>query len=183
MFDLESSRVFDGGELQNKSQRSEQRLVISDTVGNWLNTNPSMENIKSNEKDVQLLYEIHTNPNLGVTMRVKESLIVTDSRIVVFWDKEVKKISSYDPEGRTYTPIFRNITLIYCVVPGVYFIQGIQSKIQVGVITVSTKNKPNIKKRKDEYLSPRGSYCSKYLGYTFNFGWRSEGGNFYARER
>ena len=37
------------------------------------------------------LSESHTNPNLGVTIRGKEGLVVTDSRIVVFWEKEVKK--------------------------------------------------------------------------------------------
>ena len=42
------------------------------------------------------LSESYTNPNLGVKMREKESLVVTDYRIVVFWYKEVKKSSSYD---------------------------------------------------------------------------------------
>ena len=63
---------------------------------NWLNTDSSIANIKSYKKDMPELSESHTNPNLGVTMRGKESLVVTDSRIVVFWDKEVNKISSYD---------------------------------------------------------------------------------------
>ena len=93
----------------------------------------------------------------------------------MFWDKEVKKSSSYDSGGSNYTPIFSNITLIDCVVHGVNFIQGTQSKIQEGVITVPTKENTNIKKRGDEYISPRVSYCSKYIGYTCNFGWRSEG--------
>ena len=48
------------------------------------------------DKDIPALYEIHTNPNLGVTIKGKEILVVTDSLIVVFWDKEVKKSSSYD---------------------------------------------------------------------------------------
>ena len=41
------------------------------------------------------LSESHANPNLGVTIRGKESLVVTDSYIVMFWDNKVKKISSY----------------------------------------------------------------------------------------
>ena len=126
------------------------------------------------------LSEIHTNPNLGVKMRVKESLIVTDYRIVLFWYKEVKKISSYDSEGSKSTHIFRNKNLSGCVIHGVDFSQETQSKTHEGTITVSTKDNPNIKKR-DEYLSPRVSYFSKYLGYTCNFGWRSEGGDCYAR--
>ena len=51
---------------------------------------------KRDKKDIQEISESHTNPNLGVTMRGKEILVVTDYRIVVFWDKEVKKRSSYD---------------------------------------------------------------------------------------
>ena len=86
-----------------------------------------------------VLSESHANPNLGVTMRGKESLVVTDSQIVVFWDKEVKKISSYDSEGSKSTPIFSNITLGGCVVHGVNFSQGTQSKMQECAITVSTK--------------------------------------------
>ena len=88
---------------------------------------------------MQVLSESHTNPNMGVTMRGKGSLFVTDSRIVVFWDKEVKKISSYHSEGSNPTPIFSNRTLSDCVVCGVDFSQGTQSKIQEGAITVSTK--------------------------------------------
>ena len=65
-------------------------------MGNWLNTGSSIENIKSDEEDIPALSESHTNPNLEVKMRGKESLVVIDSGIVVFWDKEVKKISSYD---------------------------------------------------------------------------------------
>ena len=84
------------GEIQNKSQSSEKHLVSSHTVGNWLNTDSSIENIKRDEKDMPALSERHTNLNLGVKMRGKESLVVTDSHIVVFWDKEVKKSSSYD---------------------------------------------------------------------------------------
>ena len=97
------------------------------------------------EKEMQALSESHTNYNLGVKMREKESLVVTDSRIVVLWDKEVKKISSYDSEGSNYTPIFSNIILSDCVVHGVCFSQGTQSKIQEGAITVSTKENPKIK--------------------------------------
>ena len=90
------------------------------------------------------LSESHTNPNLGVTMMGKESLVVTDSRIVFFWYKEVKKSSSYDSEGRNSNPIFSNRTLSDCVVHGVDFSQGTQSKMQEGTITVSTKENPNI---------------------------------------
>ena len=111
---------------------------------NWLNTDSSIDNIKRDKKDMPALSEIHTNPNLGVTMRGKESLVVTDSRIVVFWYKEVKKSSSYDSEVRNYTPIFSNITLSDCVVHGVDFSRGTQSKIQEGAIPVSTKENPNI---------------------------------------
>ena len=60
-------------------------------MGNWLNTDSNIESIKRGEKDMQALSKIHTNPNLGVTMREKESLVVTDSCIVLFWEKEVKK--------------------------------------------------------------------------------------------
>ena len=66
------------------SQSYEQRLVISHTVGNWLNTYSSIESIKRYEKDMPALSESHTNHNPGVTMRGKESLVVTDSYIVVF---------------------------------------------------------------------------------------------------
>ena len=104
-----------------------------------LNTDSIIENIKRDEKDMPALSESHTNPNLGVTMRGKESLVVTDSRIVVFWNKELKKSSSYDSEGSKSNPIFRNITLIDCVVHGVDFSQGNQSKMQEGAVTVSTK--------------------------------------------
>ena len=92
------------------------------------------------------LSESHTNPNLIVTMRGKESLVVTDSRIVVFWDKEVKQSSSYDSEGSKSTPIFNNRTLSDCVVHGVGFSQGNPSKMQEDAITLSTKENPNIKK-------------------------------------
>ena len=78
---------------------------------------------------MQALSEIHTNPNLGVTMSEKESLVVTDSCIFVFWYKEVKKISPYDSDGINYTPIFSNRTLRDCVVHGVDFSQGDQSKM------------------------------------------------------
>ena len=98
---------------------------------------------------MQALSESHTNPNLGVTMRGKDSLFLTDSSIVVFWYKEEKKISSYDSEGSKSTHIFSNRTLSDCVVHGVYFSQGTQHKIQEGAITVSTKDNPNIKKRRD----------------------------------
>ena len=54
-------------------------------MGDWLNTDSSIENIKRDKKDMPALSEIHTNPYLGVTMRGKERLVVTDSRIVVFW--------------------------------------------------------------------------------------------------
>ena len=76
------------------------------------------------------LSESHTNPNLGVTTRGKESLVVTDSHIVVFWDKEVKKSSSYYSQVRKSTPIFSNRTLSDCVVHGVDFGQVNQSKMQ-----------------------------------------------------
>ena len=66
-------------------------------MGNWLNTDSSIENIKRDEKDMPALSESHTNPSLGVTMRGKESLVVTDSRIVVFWDKKVKKRQQVQP--------------------------------------------------------------------------------------
>ena len=113
-------------------------------MGNWLNIDSSIENIKRDEKDIQTLSESHTNPNLGVTMRYTESLGVTDSRIVVFWYKEVKKSSSYDSEGSNSTLIFSDRTLSDCVVHGVDFSQGTQSKIQEGATTVSTKENPNI---------------------------------------
>ena len=74
-------------------------------MGNWINTNSSIENIKRDEKDMQALSEIHTNPNLGVKIRGKDIFVVTDSRTVVFWDKEVKKSSSYDSEGSNSNPI------------------------------------------------------------------------------
>ena len=120
-------------------QSSEQHLVSSHTVSNWLNTYSIIENIKRENKDMPALSESHTNPNLGVTMRGKKILVVTDSRIVLFWDKDVKKSSSYDSEGSKSTPIFNNRTLSDCVVHGVDFSQGTQSKIQEGAITVSTK--------------------------------------------
>ena len=62
---------FHSRELQKRSQSSEQRLVSSHTVGNWLNTDSSIENIKRYKKDIPALSESHTNPNLGVTMRGK----------------------------------------------------------------------------------------------------------------
>ena len=65
-------------------------------MGNWLNTDSRIENIKRDEEDMPALSESHTNPNSGVTMREKESLVVIDYLIAVFWDTEVKKISSYD---------------------------------------------------------------------------------------
>ena len=76
-------------------------------------------------------------------MRGKESLVVTDSRIVLFWEKEVKKIRSYDSEGSKSTSIFRNRTLSDCVVHGVDFIQENQSNMQEVAIMVSTKENPN----------------------------------------
>ena len=124
------------------------------------------------------LSESHTNPNLGVTMRGNESLVVTDSHIVVFWEKEVKKSTSCDSEGSKSNPIFINRTLSACVVHAVDFIQGTPSKMQEGAITVSIKENPNILNTKI-WISPI-SYCPKYLGYTYNFGLRSEGGDFYA---
>ena len=99
-------------------------------MGKWLNTDSSIENIKRDEKDMRALSESHANPNLGVTMREKEILIVTDSRIFVFWDKEVKKSSSYDSEVSNSTPIFSNRNFSDCVVHGVDFSQGTQSKMQ-----------------------------------------------------
>ena len=95
---------------------------------------------------MQALSESHTNPNLGVTMRGKESLVLSDSHIVVFWDKEVNKSSSCYSEDTKSTTIFNNRTLSYCVVHGVDFSQGTQSKMHEGAITVSTKENPNIKK-------------------------------------
>ena len=92
----DSPLCFRWGGLQNRSQSSEQRLVSFSTVGNWLNTDLSIENIKRDKEEMPSLSEIHTIPNLVVTMRVKESLVVTDSCIVVFCEKEVKKSSSYD---------------------------------------------------------------------------------------
>ena len=56
------------------------------------------------------LSESHTNPNLGVTMRGEDSLVVTDSHIVVFWDKEIKKSISYDSQVRNSTLVFSNRT-------------------------------------------------------------------------
>ena len=70
-------------EIQKRSQSSEQRLVSSHTVGNWLNTDSSIYNIERDKKYMQELSESHTNPNLGITMSKKESLVVTESRIVV----------------------------------------------------------------------------------------------------
>ena len=93
---------------------------------------------------MQALSEIHTNPNLGVAMRGKESLVVTDSRTLAFWDKKANKSSSYDSEGSKSTPIFSNVTLIDFVVHGFGFVQGTQSKKQESAITVSTKVNPNI---------------------------------------
>ena len=61
-----------------------------------INIDSSIDNIKRDEKDTQALSESHTKPNLGLIMRGKESLVVTDSRIVVFWNKEIKRSSSYD---------------------------------------------------------------------------------------
>ena len=72
-------------------------------------------------------------------MREKESLVVTDSHIVVFWDTEVKKSSSYYSQVSKSTPIFSNRTLSDCVVHGVDFSHRDQSKMQEGAITVSTK--------------------------------------------
>ena len=62
---------FQWEELQKKYQSSEQRLVSSHTVGNWLNTDSSIDNIKRDEKYMPALSECHTNPNLGLTMRSK----------------------------------------------------------------------------------------------------------------
>ena len=62
-------------ELQNQSQRSEQSLVSSQTVGNWLNTYSIIDNKKRDKKDIQALSEIQTNPNLGVTMRGKRAML------------------------------------------------------------------------------------------------------------
>ena len=62
-------------------------------MGNGINKDSSIDNIKMDEKDMPSLSESHNNPNLGVTMREKESLVVTESHIIVFWDKEVKKSS------------------------------------------------------------------------------------------
>ena len=88
------------------------------------------------------LSESHTNPNLGLKMRGKDILVVTDSHIVLFLENEVKKRSSYDIEGSKSTPIFSNRTMIDCVVHGVDFSQGTHSKTQKGAIIVSTKENP-----------------------------------------
>ena len=56
-------------ELQKWSKRSDLRLVSSHTVGNWLNTDSSIENIKRDEEDMPALSERHTNPNLEVKIR------------------------------------------------------------------------------------------------------------------
>ena len=72
-------------------------------MGNCINIDSSIENIKRDEKDMRGLSEIHTNPNLGVKIRGKDIFVVTDSRTVVFGDKEVNKISSYDSEGSKST--------------------------------------------------------------------------------
>ena len=101
----------------------------------------------------------------------------------MFWEKEVKKTSSYDSDGSTSTPTFSNRNLSDCVVHGVHFIQGTHSNMQEGAIIVPTKENPNIKKGRDEDLSQIVSYCSKYLGYTCSFGLRSEVGGFYERGR
>ena len=100
------------------------------------------------EKDMPSLSEIHTNPNSGVKMIGKESLVITDSHIIVFWDKEVKKSSSYDSEVSKSNPILSNNTLSDFLVHYVDFSQGSQSKMQEGAITVSTKENPNIKTRR-----------------------------------
>ena len=42
-----------------------------------------------------------------------------------------------------------------CVVHGVDFSQGNQSKMQEGAITVSTKENPNIKKNEEINISPQ----------------------------
>ena len=65
-------------------------------MGNWIDTDSSIENIKRDEEDMPALSESYTNPNLGATMRGKEILVVTDYRIVVFWNTEANKSSSYD---------------------------------------------------------------------------------------
>ena len=96
------------------------------------------------------LSESHTNPNLGVKKRGKESLVVTYSHIVLFWDKEVKKSCSHDSQVSKYTPIFSNRTLGNCKVHGVDFSQRNQSKMQEGAITVSTEENPNIKIKKTQ---------------------------------
>ena len=113
------------------------------------------------------LFESHTNPNLGVTMRRKESLVVTDSRIVVFWVSEVKKSSSYDSESSKYTPIFSNITLSDDVVHGFDFSLETHSKMQEGAITVSTKEYLNIFKTGRSSSSSYGpvSEISKRVHY------------------
>ena len=74
--------------------------------------------------------ESHAYPNLGVTMRGKESLVLTESRIVVFQDEEVKTSSSYESKVSKSTPIFSNRTLSDYVVCDVDFIQGNQSNMQ-----------------------------------------------------
>ena len=62
----------------------------------------------------------------------------------MFWDKEIKKSSSYDSEGSKSTTILRNIPLSDCVVHGVVFSPGTQSKMQEGAIPVPTKENLNI---------------------------------------
>ena len=87
-------------------------------------------------------------------MRRKESLVVTDSRIVVFWVSEVKKSSSYDSESSKYTPIFSNITLSDDVVHRFDFSMETHSKMQEGAITEETKENLDIK-HEEMNISPQ----------------------------
>ena len=128
-----------------------------------LNTYSSIENIKRDDKDVSELSESHTKINLGVAMRGKESLVVTDSCIVLFWDKEVNKNSLYYSEGSKSNPIFSNRTLSDCLVHGVDFSKEDQRNMQEGAITWSTKEE-----KKDEInISPQECHTVQNILNTY----------------
>ena len=73
-------------------------------MGNWLNTDYIIENIERYTKDMPALSENHTNPNLGVTIRGKESLVVTDSYIVVFGTRKERKAVHLIHKASSPTP-------------------------------------------------------------------------------
>ena len=56
------------GRATKAISKYEQCLVSSHTVGNWLNIDSSIENIKTDKKDTTELSECHTNPDLWVTI-------------------------------------------------------------------------------------------------------------------